>query len=256
MKTKWFLAPLLGVSFLGVVAYAQDANSQLEVRGENANPPPAANLAEVTDDEKISKFEAANSPVQAVVIFERRLPEGAIKALLKQAGVEPFSAYMALEGMSGFHGVEASEADASVIDNARSISADQTEKAKSFGRKTLDDLASRESLEKEEVTRFAKHALLIDDQNDAMMQGFRTGKPIIFAVGVVGSAAQVQSLNNRPNVSSLAIGNLIDSGQVAFPRIEPPEEARGKFIRPDINRLAGNGLKSEIARRTGKGNVR
>lgn len=254
MKARRIVLPLAGLSLLGAASYAQDMNSQLEVPGDNAKPAPEANLVQLSDEQKVAKFAAANAPVQAILTFDRRLSEGAIKAILSKAGVKPFSVYMALEGMSGFHGVDVTSADISVIGDARRISADQTEKAKGFGTKTLEEIAVSDSLTKDEVSRFAKHALITDDQNDAMLQGFRTGKPIIFAVGITGSAEQIQSLRGRPNVASLMIGNLLESGKVALPRVEAPSEARGRFSRPNLDALAGDALKNEIKRRAGKEN--
>jgi hypothetical protein len=207
----------------------------------------------LSDEARFSRFAAAGRSVEAVVVFDQKRPEGAVKSVLSAAGVKPYAVYMFLEGMTGIHRVAAAEANLAVVDQAREVSLRQTGDAVISSQATIAALAARPADGPGLDERYAKHALISDDQSRAMRRGLQNGQPIIYAVAIVGTPDRVRALSGSPNVSSVSLGTLLENGRVALPRVEPPTDAIGRFQSGRAGQLVGRALKEELQLRAQSG---
>jgi hypothetical protein len=230
------------------IAIAQSGSTGPRSNGDDPTKSAIASTQAPSEAERIASFRNANEPIQALVTFRRPLQENMIAALLSRSGAKPFEVYMFLEGLAGFHSVPPQAADISIVTEARAASAKQTEDITAGERVQFTGLARRlEERPGAEMEAYARDALRRSEQNQRMLQGFRTGIPITYAVAVVTPAEALVALRSDQNVQSVEIGFRHSNGRTVVPRAALPEGRRTYYESARVRGLSQGSVRSEVA---------
>lgn len=222
MKVRAFVAAGGLALTAGSIGYAQ-----IEPQSRGPSPEQAAITAapkNPSEAERLESFAAYGQQPQFLITFDRLAQENALRTALSRAGARPFRVFMFIDGMAGAHAVRPSEADLSVLENAR---AEVLAMVRAANERAEQDIAGlnqpNDELSEEALGRFARGALRRENQAEAMLNTFEAGRPIIYAVSVTAPADALGALRALPNVSDVRPGLAVSADRAVLPVPQLPE---------------------------------
>jgi hypothetical protein len=215
------LAPI-GLAGAGAIALAQTGGSE---NARSEAPAPSV-PAPKTEAERIATFTAAGAPVHMLVNFGKPVTDGAVNALLAQAGAKPYRVFMTMGGMAGTHSAAPDKAGPEVIVEAREASVTQIRDVLGAQEKNLAKLVDSGQIERADEKRLGqlRDSLEREDRDRQMLAGFTGGRPIVYAVQVVGAESALAALRKSPQVTKLVVAYRVPDGRIVVPSPELPAD--------------------------------
>lgn len=217
MKFSWLIAPI-GLIGAGAIAFAQS--------GGPSSPPAPTAPAPTNEEQRIATFTAQGKDVHMLVNFGKPVADGAVNALLAQAGVRPYRVFMTLGGMAGTHSAPPEKAGPSVLTEAREASVSQIREVLRGYDMDLQKLAASGKLDQADEKRIGqlRDRFEREERDKQMLAGFNAGRPIIYAVQAVGAESAIAALRKSAQVTNLVVAYQIPDGRIVVPTPALPSD--------------------------------
>lgn len=184
--------------------------------------------------------QSPTEPLPANLSFGRLVSDEQAVQLVRRNGVTPVAIYMYADGLWATHRVSIAKASAASIPEARRNVIEMMRKglrsAQPRAQRLTQEAAAGAVRDDAADHRNATSFLAVIERERSVIRSAVSGKPMIYAIDVIGDASSIRSIMADALVASAEPAFKVD-GRTRVPRARPPSNALRGFEAPAINAL-------------------